>query len=83
MVKTVLILDTPGCASCEYAEKLIARIQKEEKLKFTVEVKDITKHPELLQKYPILSAPGIVIDGKLIFSGKPSEKELRKKLVGK
>jgi len=83
MVKKVLILDTPGCASCIYTEKLIARIKKEENLKFEVEVRDITKHPELLQKYPILSAPGIVIDGKLVFSGKPSEKELRKKLVGK
>jgi len=82
MVKKVLILDTPGCASCKYAEELIVRIKKEEKLKFDVEVKDITKHPELLQKYPILSAPGIVIDGKLVFSGKPSEKELRKKLRG-
>jgi len=81
MVKKVLILDTPGCASCKYAEKLIAHIKKEENLKFKVEIKDITKYPELLQKYPILSAPGIVIDGKLEFSGKPSEKELRKKLL--
>ena len=82
MVKKVLILDTPGCASCKYAEALIARIKKEEHLKFDVEVKDIIKHPELLQKYQILSVPGIVIDGKLVFSGKPNEKELRKKLRG-
>jgi len=83
MVKKVLILDIPGCHSCEYTEKLIARIKKEENLKFHVEVKDITKNPELLQKYQILSAPGIVIDGKLVFSGKPSEQELRKKLKEK
>ena len=78
MVKNVTILDTPGCASCEYAEELIKRIKKEEKLSFTITVKDITKHPEVLQKYPILTAPGIVIDGKLAISGKPGEKELRK-----
>ena len=82
MVKKVLILDTPGCASCKYAEELIARIKKEEKLQFRVEVKDITKNPEILQKYPIMSSPGIVIDGKLKFTGRPNEKELRKALKG-
>ena len=80
MVKKVLILDVPGCASCKFAEQLIKQIRKEEKLKFKVEVKDITKHPELLEKYQVLSAPGIVIDGKLAFSGKPNVKELREKL---
>ena len=80
MVKKVLILDTPGCVSCKYAEELIARIKKEENLHFDIEVKDITKHPEVLQKYQIMSSPGIVIDGKLEFTGKPKEDELRKKL---
>lgn len=82
MAKKVLILDTPGCASCKYAEELIAKIKKEKKLDLKVEVKDITKHPEYLQKYPIMSAPGIVIDGELKFTGKPSEKELREALKG-
>jgi len=80
MVKKILILDTPGCASCEYAEELIKRIKKEEKLQFQVEVKDITKNPEILQKYQVMSTPGIVIDGKLAFTGKPSEKQLRESL---
>jgi glutaredoxin len=80
MVKKILILDTPGCSSCKYAEELIERIKKEGNIKIDVEVKDITKHPELLQKYQIMSAPGIVIDGELKFTGKPSEKELRKAL---
>ena len=80
MVKKVLILDTPGCASCKYAEELIDRIEKEEKLDLKVEVKDITKHPEYLEKYPVMSAPGIVIDGKLVFTGRPSEKKLREEL---
>ena len=81
MAKKVLILDTPGCASCKYAEELIDRIKKEGNIKIDVEVKDITKHPELLQKYPIMSAPGIVIDGKLEFTGRPSEKKLREALA--
>ena len=80
MVKKVLILDVPGCASCKYAEALIAQIKKEEKLQFSVEVKDITKHPDILQKYQVMISPGIVIDGKLKFTGRPQEKELRNAL---
>ena len=80
MVKKVLILDAPGCSSCKYAEELIARIKTEEKLQFQIEVKDIIVHPEILQKYQVMSSPGIVIDGKLMFVGKPSEKDLREAL---
>ena len=76
MVKKVLILDVPGCHSCKEAEELIEKIKNEEKLKFAVEVKDISKNPALLQKYPVMSAPGIIIDDKLFSEGKPSEKEL-------
>ena len=77
MAKEVLILDVPGCDSCKYAEELIAKIKKEEKLKIKVKIKDISKNPTILQKYPIMSAPGIVIDGKFFGEGKPSEKKLR------
>ena len=37
-------------------------------------------NPEILQKYPIMTAPGIVIEGKLEFSVVPSKEELKKKL---
>ena len=36
----------------------------------------------LLQKYQIMTSPGIIIDGKLEFTGVPSEKKLKEKLVG-
>ncbi len=81
MIKKVLILDTEGCASCKSAEKLIDKIKKEEKLNFKVEVKNIAKHPEYLEKYQIMISPGIVIDGKLEFTGVPSVEKLRKKLM--
>lgn len=80
MVKEVLILKTPGCASCAQATVLINKIKKEEKLKIAVKEVDITKSLEILRKYPIMSSPGIVINGKLEFVGVPSEKELRRKL---
>lgn len=41
---------------------------------------DITKNPEILLKYQVMSAPGIVIDEKLEFTGVPNEEELKKKL---
>ena len=49
-------------------------------LKVKYEVIDVTKNMEILKKYSILSAPGIVINGKLEFSGVPSAKELEKKV---
>jgi len=81
MVKKVQILKTPGCSSCAQATTMIKRIKEEEKLKFKIEELDITEHPELLQKYQIMVSPGIVIDGKLEFTGIPSRKKLREKLI--
>ena len=57
------------------------REKLENKLKFKIEEIDISKHPDLLQKYQIMVSPGIVIDGKLEFTGKPSEKRLKEKLL--
>ncbi len=82
MVKKVQILKTPGCTSCAKATVMIKKIKEEEKLNFEIEELDITEHPDLLQKYQIMVSPGIVIDGKLEFTGVPSEKKLKGKLVG-
>ncbi|MFQ6020655.1 MAG: glutaredoxin family protein [Candidatus Aenigmatarchaeota archaeon] len=70
----VMILTTPGCASCETVKNML------DKMKVKYEVINITKNPEILKKYPIMTAPGIVINGKLEFQGVPKEEELRKKL---
>lgn len=73
----VKILTTPDCAACAKVKKML------DKMRVKYEVIDVTKKPEILQKYPILSAPGIVINGKLEFFGVPKEEELREKLKGK
>jgi len=80
MVKKVQILKTPGCASCAQATLMVKKIKEEEKLGFEVEELDVTEHPDLIQKYQIMTSPGIVIDGKLEFAGMPSEKKMREKL---
>lgn len=74
MVK-VQILTAPSCSSCAVVEKML------DKMGVKYELIDITKNPEILQKYPIMAAPGVVINGKLEFVGVPKEQELAKKLM--
>lgn len=71
---SVQVLTTPSCSGCVRVERMLDRMG----VKY--ELIDITKNPEILQQYPIMSAPGIVIDGKLEFVGVPSEKELAGKI---
>lgn len=70
----VQILTTPGCTSCSKVEKMLDEMG----VKYTVI--DVTKKPSLVQKYHFMTAPGIVINGKLEFSGVPNKKELEKKV---
>ena len=71
---TIKILTIPSCGSCVKVEKML----DEMKVKYTVI--DVTKKPELVQKYNFMTAPGIVINNKLEFSGVPSKEALKKKL---
>ncbi|HLC93174.1 MAG TPA: thioredoxin family protein [archaeon] len=75
----VLILSTPGCAPCAAVKKMLQRIAKE--IPIEVEEVNVLGRPELLAKYKFMAMPGIVIDGKLEFSGLPSEKELRERII--
>ena len=71
----VQVLTTPGCSSCERLEKML------DEMKVQYKVIDITKNPEILQKYLVMSAPGLVIDEKLEFQGIPSKDELKKAIM--
>ena len=70
----VQILTTPNCSGCAKVEKML------DEMKIKYDLIDVTKNPKILEKYPILSAPGIVINGKLEFTGVPSREDLKKKL---
>ena len=70
----VQILTTPDCANCSVVEKML------DGMNIPYEVIDVTEKPEYLQKYPIFTAPGIVIDEKLEFTGVPKKQELVQKL---
>ncbi len=70
----VEILTTPGCANCSVVEKMF------NEMKIPYEVIDVTEKPEYLERYPIYTAPGIVINEKLEFTGVPKKQELAEKL---
>lgn len=71
----VEILTTPGCSNCSIVEKML------DDLGVKYEVIDVTEKPEYLKKYPIYTAPGIVIDGKLEFTGIPKKEKLKAKIT--
>ncbi len=70
----VELITTEDCTRCEQAKDMLR------KLRIKYIAIDATKQPEILAKYPIMAAPGIAINGKLVFSGLPSESELKKRL---
>jgi len=65
----------PGCARCEKTKKLIAQVAGE--LGADVEIKAVRDLMEIAN-YDVMSTPGVVIDGKVVSSGKvPTRKEVR------
>ena len=68
----VEVLTTPGCLTCKVLEKML------DNLRIPYNLIDVTKKPEYLEKYPIFTAPGLVIDGKLKFTGIPKIEQLKK-----
>ena len=74
MAHKVQILTTPACSNCSVVERML------DDLKVPYETIDVTEKPEYLERYPIFTAPGVVIDGKLEFTGVPKKQELISKL---
>jgi glutaredoxin len=70
----IQVLTTPGCSNCNVLEKML------EELGVKYDLIDVTEKPEYLQKYLIFTAPGLVINEKLEFTGIPKLDELEKKI---
>ena len=68
----VEVLTTPDCSNCKVLEKML------DELGISYDLIDVTEKPEYLEKYPIFTAPGLVIDGKLEFTGIPKKEDLKK-----
>jgi small redox-active disulfide protein 2 len=73
----IKILGT-GCARCHSLEKAVKEAVQELESDATIEyVKDMKK----ILDYPILTTPGLVIDEKLVSSGKVPSKDDVKKFI--
>lgn len=66
----VEILTTPGCSNCQVLEKML------DELGVSYDLIDVTEKPEYLKKYPIFTAPGLVVNEKLEFTGIPKRDKL-------
>lgn len=73
------LLTMPGCSHCAHAKEILERIKPDYPDLEVVE-HDVTEEPELASKYMLMSAPGIVIDDKLEFTGGVDETKLRARL---
>lgn len=77
-MKVVKILGT-GCTNCLKLEKLVLEVTQEKKL--DIDVQKVTAIPDIMA-YGIMSTPGLVIDEKVVISGRvPSKVELEKILT--
>jgi len=68
----VEVLTTPGCSNCKVLEKML------DNLGISYDLIDVIEKSEYLERYPIFTAPGLVIDGKLEFTGIPKIEDLKK-----
>jgi len=79
----IQFLTMAGCHNCEATKKIFDEIMPDFP---NVEVKEIDmttpEGQELVQKYGIMSSPGIVINGELFSSGGVDKEKLIKKLKG-
>ena len=68
----------PGCPKCNELDKRVHEVIKEMAVDAQVEhVTDIKK----IMEYPILATPGLVIDEKLVSSGKVATKQEIENLI--
>lgn len=73
MMLNIKILGS-GCANCKRLEQIVRKVTENNALE--AEIEKVTDFQEIT-KYPILSTPGLVVDGKVLSSGRiPSEAEI-------
>ena len=65
----------PGCPNCKRLSERVSEALAE--LRMEAMIEKVTAYPEMM-KYDILGTPGLVIDGKVVSSGRiPSKDEVK------
>jgi small redox-active disulfide protein 2 len=76
---TIKILG-PGCPNCKHVEQITRKTVSE--MGYQADISKVTDYNEIMA-YPIISTPGLVINGEVVCSGRiPSKDELTTWLVG-
>lgn len=70
----VLVLSSPGCRGCGTLEEMLRE------LGVPYREVDVTVHPEYLARHPVMTAPGLVVDGRLVHCGVPTRAHLERLL---
>lgn len=69
----------PGCARCQSLEKTVREVVAA--LGLAIEVEDIKDMKQIMQ-YPIMATPGLVINDKVVMSGKvPAKSEIERLII--
>ncbi len=69
----------PGCAKCHSLEKTVKDVVAA--LKLDIKVEEVKDMKQIMQ-YPILMTPGLVINGKVVMSGKvPTRAEVERHIM--
>ena len=69
----------PGCANCRKVEQITRKAVSE--MGFQADINKITDYGEIMN-YPIISTPGLVINGDVVCSGRvPTQAEVTTWLV--
>jgi len=72
-MKTIKILGG-GCANCKRLEQIARQVAAENAIE--AEFEDVKEYPEIM-KYGVMSTPALVVDGKVVCSGRvPSPAEV-------
>ena len=79
---TIQELTMPDCAHCAAAKKILEGEIKPEFPDVEIEYIDITSEAgqKLVQKYGIMSSPGIIVNGELFSVGGLDKEKLAKKI---
>jgi thioredoxin-like negative regulator of GroEL len=76
----VQVLPTPGCAGCDALKRMLGKVLAEFPGLDWEEI-DLIEHPEVAERYTVMSVPAVVIDGRLEFPSIPKEEALREKIT--